>query len=179
MRFSKAYCPRPPHGRGRARPGHKYRMSENALAQRRRNLRTWRERGHLWRSYSESQAIWWLIWQWTFDPQPKLSGRALARKLGVRERYVRKVRDKALDQGADRLPAHLSTWEELTRARDVTERGRYQMPELFTPAPSAPPENKRPVDGPAHVSPEEFERQRCEADIAAALERLRKRRASC
>ena len=91
MRFTKTYCPRPPYGRGRARPGHKYRMSENALAQRRRNLRTWRERGHLWRGYSESQAIWWLIWQWTFDPQPKLSGRALARKLGVWERYVRKV----------------------------------------------------------------------------------------
>ncbi|MFZ3333406.1 MAG: hypothetical protein WA197_22400 [Candidatus Acidiferrales bacterium] len=71
-------------------------MSENALAQRRRNLRIWRERGHLWRGYSESQAIGWLIWQWTFDPQPKLSGRALARRLGVRERYVRKVRDKAL-----------------------------------------------------------------------------------
>ncbi|MGC2734662.1 MAG: hypothetical protein WA212_12270, partial [Candidatus Acidiferrales bacterium] len=108
-------------------------MSENALAQRRRNLRIWRERGHLWRGYSESQAIGWLIWQWTFDPQPKLSGRALARRLGVRERYVRKVRDKALVQGADRLPALRTTWEELARACDVTERSREQMPELFAP----------------------------------------------
>lgn len=150
-------------------------MSENALAQRRRNLRTWRERGHLRRGYSESQAIWWLIWQWTFDPAPKLSGRALARKLGVWERYVRKVRDKALDQGADRLPAHRTTWEELARARDLTERSRYRMPHLFTPALFAPPETKRSADSPAHVSPEEYERQRRAADTAAALERLRER----
>jgi hypothetical protein len=150
-------------------------MAENALAQRRRNLRIWRERGHLRRGYSESQAIWWLIWQWTFDPQPKLSGRSLARKLGVWERYVRKVRDKALDQGAARLPAQRTTWEELARARDVTERSREQMPDLFTPASSAPPESKRRADGPPHVSPEEYERQRREADIAAALERLRER----
>lgn len=150
-------------------------MSENALAQRRRNLRIWRERGHLWRSYSESQAIRWLIWQWTLDPEPKLSGRALARRLGVWERYVRKVRDKALNQGADRLPAHRTTWEELARARDLTGRGRYLRPDLFTPVPSSPPENKRPANGPAHVSPEEYERQRRTADTEVALERLRER----
>ncbi|MGC1256138.1 MAG: hypothetical protein WA867_11325, partial [Candidatus Acidiferrales bacterium] len=121
------------------------------------------------------QAIGWLIWQWTFDPQPKLSGRALARRLGVRERYVRKVRDKALVQGADRLPALRTTWEELARACDVTERSREQMPELFAPVRPAPPESKRRADGPAHISPEEYERQRREADSAAALERLRKR----
>lgn len=49
------------------------------------------------------------------------------------------------------------------------------MPELFTPAPSAPPENKRRADSPAHVSPEEYERQQRMADTEAALERLRQR----
>jgi hypothetical protein len=150
-------------------------MSENALAQRRRNLRIWRERGHLRRGYSESQAIWWLIWQWTFDPQPKPSGRALARRLGAWERYVRKVRDKALKQGANRLPVQRTTWEELTRARDLTERGREREPDLFWAVRSQAAESKRPADGPVHVSPEEYERQRRAADTEAALERLRKR----
>jgi hypothetical protein len=122
-------------------------MSENALAQRRRNLRIARERGRLWRSYSESQAIWRLIWQWTFDPQPKPSGRSLARKLGVCERYVRKVRDKALDQGANRLPAQRTTWEELTRARDLTGRGREREPDLFWPVRSRAAESERPPEG--------------------------------
>ena len=170
MRFSKAYYPRPPYGRSRARLGRRYHLSENALAQRRRNLRIWRERGHLWRGYSESQAVWRLIRQWTFDPQPKPSGRALARMLGVWERYVRKVRDKALRDGVD--AGLRATWEELAHARNATERAREQMPELFAPVRLAPPQR---TNGPAHVSPEEYERQRGDADIAAGLERLRER----
>jgi hypothetical protein len=88
---------------------------------------------------------------------------------------VRKVRDKALDQGAARLPAQRTTWDDLVRARELTERSREQMPDLFTPAWSAPPESKRRADGPPHVSPEEYERQRRDASTAAALGRLHER----
>jgi hypothetical protein len=133
MRFTKSWCPRPPWGRGRARPGRKYRMSENAVAQRRRNLRIWRERGHLWRLESESQAIKRLIWQWVCEPVPKLSVRALARRLRVWPSYVRSTRDKAQRDGVDtQLRA---TWDELARARELTNLGREKAPELFTPQP--------------------------------------------
>lgn len=76
-------------------------MSENALAQRRRNLRIARECGRLWRCRDESDAIRRLVQQWAFDPAPKLSLRALARKLGVRPSYVRRIRDKAQHDGVD------------------------------------------------------------------------------
>jgi hypothetical protein len=153
-------------------------MSDNALAQRRRNLRVARERNRLWRCQRESDAIRRLIQQWEFDPAPKMSVRALARKLGVWPSYVRRIRDNAKREGLDvRLRA---TWDELAKARDVTERGREQMPELFAPVRSRrAPVSKLSADGPAHVSPEEFERTRRAADTEAALERLRQRLGKC
>jgi hypothetical protein len=90
----------------------------------------------------------------------------------VGESYVRKVRDEALSEGTDTLPERRTTWDELARAREVSEWAREQMPELFAPLRPAP---LQPTNGPAHISPEEYERERREADIAAALDRLRKR----
>jgi hypothetical protein len=172
MRFRKGILyPHPPRGRARKR----YRMSDEALAQRRRNLLIARERGRLWRGHSESQVIRRLIRQWVCDPQPKPSARALARKLRVWPSYVRRVARKGLCQGADVPAEQRVTWDELARARELTELGRFRMPDLFTPAPPSPPENKHRADGPAPISVEEYERQRREDDIAAALERLRAR----
>lgn len=139
------------------------------MAQRQRNLQIARERGRLWRCPSESDAIRRLIQQWALAPAPKLPVRALARKLSVWPSYVRRTRDKALRVGVD--TELRATWEELARARELTELGRFREPDMFAPIRPAPP--PRPTG--VHVSVEEYERQRRKADQAATLERLRER----
>lgn len=172
MRFQKGiYYPHPPRGPAK----HKYRMSDAALAQRRRNLRIARERRRLWRGYSESQVIRQLIRQWAFDPPPKPSERALARTLEVRPSYVHKVQREALSAGADVQCERRINFDDLAKARRVTSKLREHEPALFAPELRSYSEN---ASTPPWVSPEEQAEGRRRADVNSALERLEKRRAT-
>ena len=139
MRFSKTWRPIPPkRGPGR----HRYRMSPDALEQRRRNLGKYRAAGRLWRSHDETVIIRRLVWQWANDPAPKMSARGLARELGVWLRHVQALRDAApyTNMGAGRR----FTLDDLRSARMTTESLRLDHPELFAtrrtrkPSASAP-----------------------------------------
>jgi hypothetical protein len=144
MRFSKAWCPRPARGRGRARHG--YNMSPQARKQRRDNIVKARASGavKLWRSHDESLVIGQPIRQWAVESEPRLTGRALARKLNVRESHVRKLRDGSIAHAQQRV-----TWDDLDKARSVTERLRLSNPTLFAfargPRPRAPAELREPT----------------------------------
>jgi hypothetical protein len=159
MRFSKTWRPIPPkRGPGR----HKYRMSPDALEQRRRNLGKYRAAGRLWRCHDETIIIKELIRQWANDPAPKMSARRLARQLGVWLRYVQELRDAALDTNAGN--GRRFTLDDLNNARMMTESLRHANPELFaTPRPHVLPKPRKPRPAPprdaaveAHAAVEAF-----------------------
>src|SRR5712692_784259 len=98
------------------------------------------------RSDRESRIIKLLIWQWFFDQEPKPSGRALARQLGVWPSYVCKVQKQATRAGWDALARYgrRVTVADLDEARRFTAKLREQEPGLLAPeqqarAPSEPP----------------------------------------
>jgi hypothetical protein len=74
MRFSRAYCPRPPCGRGRARK--RYGMSDKARQQRRDNIVKARASGavKVWRSHDESLVIRRLVRQWVVESDRSCRG---------------------------------------------------------------------------------------------------------
>lgn len=60
----------------------------------RRNLKKamahWR-RPRSWRSEQETRVVRCLAWQWFIGQEPRCSGRAIARKLGVSHTYIQKL----------------------------------------------------------------------------------------
>jgi hypothetical protein len=91
-------------------------MTDRARQQRRANVARARASGtvKVWRCQDETVIIKQLIRLWASQPEPKLSGRALARKLRVWESYVRKV-----SRGGG-SPGRPVTWDDLERARSRT-----------------------------------------------------------
>jgi hypothetical protein len=137
-------------------------MSDEARKQRRDNVVKARASGmvKVWRCNDESVIIRQLIRQWAVAPEPKLSGRALARKLKVRESYVRRL---ATSEGVE--IGRRVTWDDLDAARIVTESLRLANPGLFaTPRASAEPQEPTPTVHPrdpldataAHAAVERF-----------------------
>jgi len=105
-------------------------MSEAALRARRRNLSRTRLRSAI-----ESQIIKRLIWQSLFEPAPRQSQRALARQLGVWRSYVDKVQKQAAD-GLDALASgRRVTFEDLAKARELSDRIKLEEPSSFSSAP--------------------------------------------
>src|SRR5215472_8386226 len=129
MRFQRGiHYHHPPRGPARKR----YRMSEAALRQRRRNL----ERTRI-RSDRETAIIKLLIWQACFDTAPHRSQRALARQLRVWPSYISKVQRKALSEGMDVLLANRGrvSLDDLAVARRFTEKVRAEAPDTLAPVP--------------------------------------------
>lgn len=125
MRFQRGiHYPHPPRGPGRRRGpfGRRYHMSDEARIARRRNL----EKARL-RSDWESRVIKLFVWQSRFDSGPRPSERALARQLGVSQRYVRKLLRNAQGEGMDALFRHgRVTLDDLAKAREFTAKLREQ-----------------------------------------------------
>jgi hypothetical protein len=100
----------------------------------------------VWRCHDESVIIRQLIQQWAVEPEPKLSGRSLARKLGVWEGYVRRLRKAQITVVAQRV-----SWDDLDSARAVTESLRLVDSHLFA-IPRVPrPRVPRATPALAHV----------------------------
>jgi len=133
MRFQRGiHYHHPPRGPARKR----YRMSEAALRQRRRNL----ERTRI-RSDRETAIIKLLIWQACFDTAPRPSQCALARQLRVCPSYVWKVERKALREGQDVLLADSTrlTFDDLADARRFTQKVHAEEPDILAPVPPNAP----------------------------------------
>ena len=145
MRFLKGiHYMHPPRGPGRGR----YHLSHAAWGARVHNLK----RVKRLRSSREIGIIKLLIWQWFFDPEPKPSGRALARQLGVCRSYIWRVARKAHVAGWDALVKceRRITLDDLAEARRFTAKVRDMEPDLLAPAPEP-----RPSDEPREMTADE------------------------
>jgi AraC-like DNA-binding protein len=135
MKFQRGiHYPHPPRGPAR-KP---YRMTEDALRARRRNLAAAVKTGRLkrLRSDRESRIIKLLVWKSKFDDGPRPSERALARQLGVSPSYIHKLLEKAHSEGMDALLQHGEhvTLNDLANARQFTANVRDVEPDMLAPA---------------------------------------------
>jgi hypothetical protein len=145
--------PRPTRGKGdRSNPGGCYRMSRAAYQARLQNL------GHVprERTHDQSQRLQIEI---VLARHRGETFRAVAKRLALKSHaHCWRV---AHDYRAGRIPWLPRDEQGLLALRDSLDRD--------------PATERRPASGDAHILPEEYERQRREADTTAALERLRER----
>jgi hypothetical protein len=155
MRFQRGiHYPHPPRGPAR-KP---YRMTDDALHARRRNLARAARNGKLkrLRSDRESRIIKLRAWQSRFESAPRPSERALARQLGVWPSYIHKLLRKALSERMEALLEHGEhiTLDDLADAQRFTAKVRDAEADILAPVPRSGSANE-----PRYATAEDIQRE--------------------